>query len=145
MRDAAMLREAWEQLQHNLALKAPGVDPAGYLVEEMLPVHLEMIAGAKNDPVFGPLVLLGFGGIHVELFRDLAMRLAPLEPEQVQEMLGELKSAALLSGFRGCLLYTSLSLAFRIMFSAFFFVCSSLFLSSASIEPARFLAIDCLI
>lgn len=101
LRDAAMLREAWEQLQHNLALKAPGVDPAGYLVEEMLPVHLEMIAGAQDDPVFGPLVLLGFGGIHVELFRDLAMRLAPLEPEQVQEMLGELKSAALLSGFRG--------------------------------------------
>ncbi len=101
LRNAKMLREAWEQLRYNLTHKAPGIDPAGYLVEEMLPVRLEMIAGAKNDPVFGPLMLLGFGGIHVELFRDLAMRLAPLEPEQVQEMLGELKSAPLLKGFRG--------------------------------------------
>lgn len=99
--DAAMLFEAWEQLHHDLASMAPEICPAGYLVEEMLPVHLEMMAGVKDDPVFGPLLLLGFGGIQVELLRDLAMRPAPLDPEQVQEMLGELKSAPLLSGFRG--------------------------------------------
>ncbi|NLA27510.1 MAG: acetate--CoA ligase family protein [Firmicutes bacterium] len=101
LRDAAMLRQAWEQIDRNLALKVPGIKPAGFLVEEMLPVQLEMIAGAKNDSVFGPLVLLGFGGIHVELFRDIAMRLAPLKPGEVQEMIGELKSAPLLKGFRG--------------------------------------------
>ena len=100
LRDAAMLHQAWEQIEQNLALRAPGIELAGYLVEEMLPVQLELIAGVKNDPVFGPLVLLGFGGIHVELFRDLAMRPAPLEAAQVEEMLGELKGAPLLSGFR---------------------------------------------
>ena len=46
-------------------------------------------------------MLLGFGGIYVELFRDLAIRLAPLEPGQVREMLDELKSAPLLHGYRG--------------------------------------------
>ncbi len=101
LRNAAELGEAWEEIRRNPALKAPGVSLAGYLVEEMLPVQLEMIAGARSDPLFGPLMLLGFGGIHVELFQDLAMRLAPLEPEQVRQMLGELKSAPLLSGFRG--------------------------------------------
>ena len=101
LKNAAVLQQAWEQLQHDLNARAPGVSVTGYLVEEMLPVHVELIAGVENDPVFGPLVLLGFGGIYVELFRDLALRLAPLEPGQVQEMLGELKSAALLGGFRG--------------------------------------------
>ena len=101
LHNAAALREAWDELHHNLAARAPGIAPAGCLVEEMLPVHLEMMAGVKDDPVFGPLLLLGFGGIQVELLRDLAMRPAPLEPGQVEEMLGELKSAPLLGGFRG--------------------------------------------
>jgi len=101
LRDDGMLREAWEEMRRELACRAPGIEAAGWLVEEMLPVRLEMIAGAKNDPLFGPLLLLGFGGIHVEIFRDLAMRPAPLDPEQVLEMIGELKSAPLLKGHRG--------------------------------------------
>jgi len=101
LENGAMLQQAWEQLQSDLSARAPGAPITGYLVEEMLPVRLELIAGVEDDPVFGPLVLLGFGGIYVELFRDLAIRLAPLEPGQVREMLDELKSAPLLHGYRG--------------------------------------------
>lgn len=101
LRGPPALRKAWEQIQHDLPLKAPGIKSPAFLVEEMLPVRLEMIAGVKNDPVFGPLLLLGFGGTRVELLRDMAMRPAPLDPGQVEEMLSELKSAPLLRGFRG--------------------------------------------
>ena len=99
--DTAMLRQAWEEMERELARRAPGIELSGWLVEEMLPVRLEMIAGARRDPLLGSMVLLGLGGIYVELFRDLAMRPAPLEPEEVLEMLGELKSAPLLQGWRG--------------------------------------------
>lgn len=95
------LRQAWEQMCLDLAAKAPGVVQVGFLVEEMLPVRLELFAGVRCDPVFGPLLLLGAGGVLVELYRDLALRLAPVSPAGVREMLEELKCAALFKGFRG--------------------------------------------
>lgn len=101
LKNAEMLRRAWVQMQRDLRTRAAGAFISGYLVEEMLPVHLEFIAGAEVDPVFGPLILLGLGGIYVELFRDLSLRPAPLDPGQVREMLSGLKSAPLLEGFRG--------------------------------------------
>lgn len=99
--DAAALRQGWEKMQRDLGLQQPQLRIDAFLVEEMLPVHLELIVGAKDDPVFGPLLLLGFGGIYVELFADLALCPAPLEPAEVREMLAGLKSAPLLEGFRG--------------------------------------------
>jgi len=99
--DAAALRQGWEQMQRELSERAPQLIVEAYLVEEMLPIQLELIAGAKDDPVLGPLLLLGLGGIYVELFEDLSLRPAPLHPAEIREMLEELKSAPLLKGFRG--------------------------------------------
>lgn len=99
--DAAALRQGWEQMQRELSERAPQLIVEAYLVEEMLPIQLELIAGAKDDPVLGPFLLLGLGGIYVELFEDLSLRPAPLHPAEIREMLEELKSAPLLKGFRG--------------------------------------------
>ena len=72
-----------------------------YLLEEMAPPGLEIIVGAKNDPSFGPTVILGLGGTAAEALGDVAMRLAPLTVDDAADMIAELKSAALFDGWRG--------------------------------------------
>jgi len=73
---------------------------AGMLVEEMVS-GIELIAGAKIDYQFGPVILLGVGGIGVEVYRDVTMRMAPLKPEDVTSMVRALKAHQLLEGYRG--------------------------------------------
>jgi acetyltransferase len=72
-----------------------------YLIEEMAPAGLELIVSATRDPSFGPTVMVGLGGTLAEAFKDTATRLAPLTALDAQEMLNELRSAALLDGWRG--------------------------------------------
>ncbi|MGQ0524851.1 MAG: acetate--CoA ligase family protein [Betaproteobacteria bacterium] len=73
----------------------------GFLVEEMAPPGQEMVIGGLRDPDFGPLVMVGLGGIFVEVLADVAFRICPITPLDAEEMLGELKGAALLRGARG--------------------------------------------
>ena len=73
---------------------------AGMLVEEMLS-GIELIAGAKIDYQFGPVILLGVGGTGVEIYRDVTMRMAPLTKEDVASMVRALKAHQLLEGYRG--------------------------------------------
>jgi acyl-CoA synthetase (NDP forming) len=73
---------------------------AGILVEEMLP-GIELIAGAKVDYQFGPVILLGMGGTGVEIYRDITMRMAPLKEKDVESMVMSLKAHQLLEGYRG--------------------------------------------
>jgi len=70
------------------------------LVEEMLS-GIELIAGAKVDYQFGPVILLGMGGTGVEIYRDITMRMAPIGQEQVESMVRSLKAHQLLQGYRG--------------------------------------------
>jgi succinyl-CoA synthetase beta subunit len=72
----------------------------GLLVEEMLPGS-ELIVGAKVDFQFGPVILLGIGGIGVEIYQDTTIRMAPINEKDVQAMIAGLKGAELLSGYRG--------------------------------------------
>jgi acetate---CoA ligase (ADP-forming) len=88
--DAAGVRAAFA------AMPAPEV-----LLSRMLDVRLELITGFHRDPTFGPLVLLGLGGIWAEVMKDVAMRPAPLSPDDVPDMIGELRGAPLLRGARG--------------------------------------------
>jgi acyl-CoA synthetase (NDP forming) len=67
----------------------------------MAPPGKELLLGAVRDPQFGPLVVVGFGGIYVEVLRDTATRLAPVSPAEALRMLDELKMAPLLRGVRG--------------------------------------------
>jgi acyl-CoA synthetase (NDP forming) len=62
---------------------------------------IEMICGVVTDPVFGPVVMLGFGGIHAEILRDVSFRLAPFDANEALGMVNELRGAALLRGARG--------------------------------------------
>lgn len=81
-----------------------GLGKAGaerYLIEEMAPAGVDLVVGARRDPVFGPILLLGLGGTTAEALADVTIRLAPLSPAEAAEMPGELLGHALLAGWRG--------------------------------------------
>ncbi|MBI2821740.1 MAG: acetate--CoA ligase family protein [Acidobacteria bacterium] len=96
--------EAVRAAYAEIVAKARGAVPkatiTGILVSRMMPAPLEMIAGVHDDPTFGPLVLFGLGGIWVEVFNEVAMRPAPLSPEDAAEMVDQLRGAPLLRGAR---------------------------------------------
>ena len=81
-------------------IEAAGTHIDGFLVQEMVE-GVEMILGARTDPLYGPMLVVGAGGIFVELVRDIAVRLLPVTPDDARAMIGELKVAKLLAGFRG--------------------------------------------
>ncbi|SFU48633.1 acetyl-CoA synthetase [Methylobacterium sp. 174MFSha1.1] len=80
---------------------APKPDFRGVVVQPMIPRGVEVMVGARHDPQFGPLVVVGLGGVLVEILRDTALSLAPVGREEAEAMLRGLKGAALLDGFRG--------------------------------------------
>jgi acetate---CoA ligase (ADP-forming) len=73
----------------------------GVLVQEMVGSGLEMMLGVTHDPVFGPVIAVGMGGIHVEILRDVTHRIAPISRADIEDMLGELNARRLLEGVRG--------------------------------------------
>jgi acetyltransferase len=80
---------------------APEARIEGILVQEMVTGGQEMLLGMARDVTFGPVLTLGFGGIHVEVLRDVTFRLPPISAEEAQAMLEELRLAPLLRGVRG--------------------------------------------
>ena len=92
--------EAAENLAQALRKAEPKARLAGFLAQEMVR-GVEMILGVRNDPLYGPMILVGAGGILVELVKDVAFRLLPVGEADARAMLGELKVAKLLEGFRG--------------------------------------------
>jgi acetyltransferase len=79
----------------------PTVNITGVLVQPMIPPGRELLLGMIRDPQFGPVVMVGFGGIYVEVLKDTVTRLAPLSHGEALEMLDELRMAPLLRGVRG--------------------------------------------
>ena len=73
----------------------------GWLIEEMAPAGQEMVVGGLRDPQFGPLVMVGLGGIFVEVLADVSFRICPITRIDAEEMIDELKGAAILKGARG--------------------------------------------
>jgi acetyltransferase len=84
-----------------VAAARPGAAVRGILVQRMAEPGRELLLGAVRDPQFGPVVMVGVGGVYVEVLRDTSARLAPLRPEEARAMLGELRMAPLLHGVRG--------------------------------------------
>ena len=96
---ADQVRVAAESMAASLA--ADSITPTGYLVQRMVPGGVEMIVGIVHDPRFGPVIACGAGGVLVELLRDVSVRLTPLTNEDALEMIRNLKTYPLLTGFRG--------------------------------------------
>jgi len=81
--------------------KKKGVQLKGILLEKMVPKGTELIVGLQNDPQFGPVIMVGIGGVLTEVFRDVAFRMLPITTDDVKSMLDELKGSKMLKGFRG--------------------------------------------
>jgi len=77
------------------------LSPSGFVVQQMARRGVEMLVGVVHDPQFGPVVACGAGGVQVELLKDVSVRLTPLSNEDASEMIRELKTYPLLTGFRG--------------------------------------------
>jgi acetate---CoA ligase (ADP-forming) len=101
LRDAPAVEGAFEEILRAVESRSPDAKVLGVSVQEMVPPGIEMILGVKRDPVFGPMILCGLGGIHAEILRDFALRRAPIDRETAAEMVGELRGFALLEGARG--------------------------------------------
>ncbi|MFQ5573896.1 MAG: acetate--CoA ligase family protein, partial [Nitrosopumilaceae archaeon] len=81
--------------------KKKGVDVKGILLEKMVPKGVELIVGLQNDSQFGPIIMVGLGGIMTEVMKDVAFRMLPISTSDAKSMINELKGSALLKGFRG--------------------------------------------
>ncbi|WP_042337744.1 acetate--CoA ligase family protein [Paraburkholderia ferrariae] len=92
---------AYEEVMANALKVEPSPRIHGVLVQPMVPPGLEIMVGARVDPQFGPLIVVGLGGIFVELMRDTVVDMAPVSPARAREMLAQLKGHAALNGFRG--------------------------------------------
>jgi acyl-CoA synthetase (NDP forming) len=95
------VREAYERILASAKAAYPEAAIRGVLLQAMAPPGREIILGITQDPTFGPMLMVGLGGIHVEVLRDIAFAPVPIGPEQALALLGELKGAALLDGVRG--------------------------------------------
>lgn len=99
--DEAAVRLAFERIRENVARALPEARIEGVLVAAMIPAGVETILGVVRDPLFGPIVMVGLGGIFVELLRDIVFRPAPISVADAQEMINRLRGRALLDGIRG--------------------------------------------
>jgi acyl-CoA synthetase (NDP forming) len=101
LNDTDALAAGWERLHEAVARSRPGLALDGVLVEQMCRRGTELIVGAQNDPDWGPVLLVGFGGALAEAWQDVRLLVPELSPEDIVQELYQLKSAALLRGFRG--------------------------------------------
>jgi acyl-CoA synthetase (NDP forming) len=101
LRNESAVRDAFESIRRGLAQRMPDARFEGVVVEPQARPGVELIAGISHSDRFGSLVVVGLGGIFVEVLHDTAMRLAPVDRREAQAMLSELRGAPLLHGARG--------------------------------------------
>ena len=100
LKSAAEVETAFADIWKN-AEAVPGARINGVLMQPMVPTGIEMMMGARIDPMFGPLVVVGLGGVMVELMKDTALSPAPVNRPQALAMIAGLRGASALKGFRG--------------------------------------------
>lgn len=102
VKSGAELREGLERMLERVRRSFPHAAVEGILVQEMVPAGAtEVLVGAFKDPSFGPALVLGTGGVLVELFQDRCIRIPPVTALEAEEMVASLKGKALLKGYRG--------------------------------------------
>jgi acetyltransferase len=101
LNSAEAVEKAYDALMSAVKRSHPKSQIDGVLVSKMAPPGLEVIVGMNRDPQFGPVILFGLGGIMVEIFQDVSLRLLPLTKEEAMAMIREIKGYRLISGYRG--------------------------------------------
>ena len=101
LRSADEITAGYDTLMARAMEAAPTAQIDGVLVSPLIEGGVETIAGVKRDPVFGPVVMFGMGGIFVEIYRDVSLRLAPFGMDTAREMIREIVGYPLLAGARG--------------------------------------------
>ncbi len=97
----ATLGNGWVKLQANLRETRPNLELDGVLVERMARAGLELVVGARRDPAWGPVAMVGLGGIWIEALKDVRLMACDLTEDQIVDELTRLRGAALLQGIRG--------------------------------------------
>ena len=101
IRDPTLLQSAWSSMQQRLAAEHPAVSLDGMLLERMSEPGIEIIVGARNEGGWGPVILVGLGGILTELLQDVVLIPAGVERSDIEFALRSLKGARLFDGYRG--------------------------------------------
>lgn len=94
-----LIRSFFEILK-SLKKNSPRAKIEGILIQKQIKGE-QIIVGAKKDPIFGPIVMFGLGGIFVEIFKDVSFKLAPISQKEAREMIKSIKGFKILNGFRG--------------------------------------------
>jgi acetyltransferase len=92
---------SFNQMIHRVQTSVPNASILGVLVCTQAPEGLEVIVGTTDDPLFGPTIMFGMGGIFTEVMRDVTFRIAPIGRSDAEEMIREIRSYPLLKGMRG--------------------------------------------
>jgi acyl-CoA synthetase (NDP forming) len=97
----AEVESAYDELLAAARQAEPEARIEGVLVSPLVDHSVEMVIGVSSDPLFGPVVMVGLGGVHVEVLGDVTHRVPPFDPAEARRMLGELRAAKLFDGVRG--------------------------------------------
>jgi acyl-CoA synthetase (NDP forming) len=101
LQDAGAVRSAFDEMMRAVRAAQPSARIDGVSVQRQASRGTEVIVGMTKDPQFGPVIMFGLGGVLVEILRDVAFRLVPLDPRDAREMVREIKGFAVLEGYRG--------------------------------------------
>jgi acyl-CoA synthetase (NDP forming) len=101
LRNGPAVQEAFEDMLYRIHSSYPEAKIDGVLVQPMVTGGQELILGGRQDPNFGPVVLIGLGGIFVEVLEEVSLRVAPITHQEAREMIDELRGAPILKGARG--------------------------------------------
>lgn len=135
LRDAASARQAFDRVRTAAQQARPDARIEGVLAARMQSGGVECIAGVHRDPVFGPVLMFGLGGVHVEVLRDVSLRLLPITRDDALAMVRELKGLPLLQGARGRAPVELAALADVLVALADFALAAGDTLESAEINP----------
>jgi len=101
LRNGPALAAAFEDMMARIQKAYPGVKIDGVMVQPMVTGGMELILGGRQDPQFGPVILVGLGGIFVEIFDEAVVRVAPISRTEALEMIESLRGVQILKGARG--------------------------------------------
>ncbi|MFH0730340.1 MAG: acetate--CoA ligase family protein [Pseudomonadota bacterium] len=101
LKDSAAVEKAYDDIMASCTAQYPQASIEGVAVQGMAKAGTEVIIGMTKDPSFGPVLMFGLGGIFVEVLKDVAFRIVPLEKNDASEMINEIKGKKLLEGYRG--------------------------------------------